>query len=110
MNACSLIEVSNTGLVLPLGKGTSFNRNWRQGIEVAIVFCILVATSAFGQNNDFCTNAVQVIPGQIYTTNILNATSNGDPATGWAAGLYRGVWYRVTPTNASQRVNVSTCG
>src|ERR1043166_6183584 len=60
--------------------------------------------------NDFCTNAVAMTSGQVYSNNTFNATTNGDPRTGWAANIYHGVWYKVTPTNASQRINISTCG
>src|SRR5437764_444334 len=107
MNASPLIKVSNTKLVSSSTKRAGCNGRWRLGIQAAVVCCVLFAVSAFGQTNDYCTNAVQVIPGQIYSVNILNATTNGDPTTGWAANLYRGVWYKVTATNASQRVNVS---
>jgi hypothetical protein len=47
-------------------------------------------------------------PGLTYTQANFYATEIGDPGTSWASGLYRGVWYQVTPP-AGARCTISSC-
>src|ERR1043166_5964067 len=60
--------------------------------------------------NETSPGAITRPPAQTNSQSNFSAAGGGDPATGWGAGLYRGLWYKLIVTNASQRVNIKTCG
>ena len=70
---------------------------------------MVLATSAFGQTNGFCTNAVAMTLGTTYAIATAGVPSNGDPALGCGASIGHGVWYRLALTNDEQML-ISTAG
>ena len=58
-------------------------------------------------DNDFCENAIELIPGEMTLGTTLNATIDYAPAY-FAPVEAPGVWYKITPI--AGQVNLTTCG